>query len=227
MGIDVSITNAVLAMLGATIFVMVILLIAARRPKLVPTPFQNAVESLVQFIRDEIVIEMMGKEGLPWFPFIGTIFFFILFNNIFGLIPGAAVPTSRLSVTVFLALIVFFTVHIYGIIKHGFFRYFIGWVPKGLPGWLWPIVFILESISALAKPFSLSVRLFANMMADKIIVLVFLSFVILFHTLAVAPLSVPFAIVMALLELIFDIVQAYVFTILTAMYIGEAMEGQH
>ena len=226
-GIDISITNTVVTMFGAAFFVALILLLAARKPKIIPGRFQSAVESIVLFIRDDIIMTMMGKEGMVWFPFLGTLFFFILFSNLLGLVPYSNTPTARLSVPLALAVVVFLSVHVHGVMRHGPIKYFISWVPKGLPLWVWPIVFVLEIVSAIAKPFSLTVRLFANMLAGHVIILVFLSFVLMFGTILVTPLSLPFAIVMMTLEVLFSAIQAYVFTILSAMYIGAAIHAEH
>lgn len=224
---DISITNTVVTMLVATTLAAIVLIVAARRVKLVPGRFQSFVETLVEFVRDDIAVDMIGKEGIAWYPFLAALFFFILFNNVLGMIPGASTPTGRISVPAVLAIIVFLTVHGYGVFKHGPIKYFASWVPGGLPVWLWPVVFLLEAISALAKPLSLTVRLFANMLADKIVVVIFVSFAIMFKTLYVSPVSVPLAIVASVLELLFSVIQAYVFTVLSAMYIGAAVHPEH
>lgn len=226
-GIDMTITNTVVTMFAAVFAAAIILIIAARKAKIMPGPFQNAVESLIEFIKNDIIMSMIGKDGLPWFPFLGTIFFFIFFSNLFGLVPLSNTPTGRLSVPLTLAVMVFLSVHIYGIIKHGFFKYFAGWIPSGLPVAIQFIVFPLEVISAIAKPFSLTVRLFANMLAGHVIIFVFLGFAIMFDTLLVVPLSIPMAIIMMCLEVLFSAIQAYVFTVLSAMYIGAAINPEH
>ncbi len=226
-GIDMSITNTVVTMFAAVIVASVILIAAARKAKIVPGPFQNAVESIIEFIKNDIIISMMGKDGLSWFPFIGTIFFFILFSNLLGLFPFSNTPTGRLSVPLTLAVIVFFSVHAVGVRKHGLIKYFAGWIPPGLPVFIQFIVFPLEVISAIAKPFSLTVRLFANMLAGHVIIFVFLGFSIMFDTLYVVPLSLPMAVVMMTLEVLFSAIQAYVFAVLSAMYIGAAIHPEH
>jgi len=226
-GIDMSITNTVVTMFAATLLAAVILVVAARKPKIIPGMFQNVVEVIVQFIKNDIIMSMIGEDGMAWFPFLGTIFFFVLFSNLLGLIPGSNTPTGRLAVPMTLALIVFFSVHTYGVAKHGPFKYLGSWVPSGLPVFVWPFVFVLEVISAIAKPFSLTVRLFANMLAGHVIIFVFLGFAVMFGTLAVIPLSLPFAIVMMCLEVLFSAIQAYVFTVLSAMYIGAAIHPEH
>ncbi|MDP1808263.1 MAG: F0F1 ATP synthase subunit A [Actinomycetota bacterium] len=226
-GIDISITNTVVTMFAAVIVAAAILIIAARKTKLVPGPFQNAMEIIIEFIRNDIIISMIGKDGLPWFPFLGTIFFFILFNNLLGLVPFSNTPTGRLSGPLTLAVIVFLSIHVYGIRKHGLIKYFAGWIPPGLPIFIQFIVFPLEAISAIAKPFSLTVRLFANILAGHVIIFVFLGFAIMFDTLYVVPLSLPMVIIMMCLEVLFSAIQAYVFTVLSAMYIGAAINPEH
>jgi F-type H+-transporting ATPase subunit a len=124
-------------------------------------------------------------------------------------------------------VIVFFSVHIYGVMRHGPLKYVASWVPSGLPMWVVPIVFLLEAISTIAKPFSLTVRLFASMLAGHILVLVFVSFGLMMGTLAVMPLAIPFAIAILTLKVLLAAIQAYVFTILSAMYISAASHAEH
>jgi F-type H+-transporting ATPase subunit a len=226
-GLDLTITNSVATMFISAGLVAALLLMVARNPKLVPGRLQNIVESIVQFIRNDIVLSTIGKDGMVWFPFLATIFFFILFNNLLGLVPLAGAPTSKLAVPLTLAVIVFFSVHIYGVMRHGPLKYVASWVPSGLPMWVVPIVFLLEAISTIAKPFSLTVRLFASMLAGHILVLVFVSFGLMMGTLAVMPLAIPFAIAILTLKVLLAAIQAYVFTILSAMYISAASHAEH
>jgi F-type H+-transporting ATPase subunit a len=226
-GLDLSITNSVVTMFVAATLVSAVLLIAGRKPKLIPGRFQNAIEVIVNFIRNDIVIANIGKDGMVWFPFLATLFFFILFNNILGMIPKSGAPTMRLAVPATLAVIVFLSVHIHGVLRHGPIKYMAGWVPSGVPIVIWPVIFILEAISHLAKPFSLTVRLFANIFAGHILLLVFLSFALMMGTLWVVPLTFPFAVALLVLDTMFAIIQAYVFTLLAAMYISAATHAEH
>ena len=228
LGIDMSINMAVITMWLAVILIMVFILLAGRKTKLIPKPLQSMGEYIYLFIRDTIVLDMVGKEGLPWVPFLTTIFLFILVNNFLGLIPGLATPTASIYLTSVLALTVFFSVHITGAIKHGPIKYFRAVVlPEGAPLWLAPLFVPIEIISALAKPFSLMVRLFANMFAGHAVLLVFLGLIILYKSIIIAPIPLVISVVVGLLEIFFKFLQAYIFTVLSAMYISDAIHGGH
>lgn len=228
LGINMSINMMVITMWLAAILIIAFIFLARRKPKLVPSALQSIVEYAITFIRDNIVLEMMGKEGLPWVPFLTTIFLFILFNNLLGLIPGLATPSSSIYFTVTLALIIFFSVHITGIYKHGPVKYLgIVVLPRGAPIWLIFLFVPLELISALAKPFSLTVRLFANMFAGHAVLLVFLGLILLYKSYLIAPFPLVLSVAVGLLEIFFKFLQAYIFTILSAMYIGDAIHGGH
>lgn len=227
-GIDISLNMMVITMFITVTLILIIMLLAAKKPKMVPGPIQSIGESVVLFVRNSIVMEMMGKNGLPWVPFLTTVFLFILFNNLLGLIPGLATPTSSIYVTASLALMIFFSVHIAGVIKHGPWKYFKALVlPGGAPIWLAPLFVPLEIISALAKPFSLMVRLFANMFAGHTVMVVFLGLILLYGSYVIAPFPLALSIAVGMLEIGFKILQAYVFTVLSAMYIGDALHGGH
>lgn len=227
-GIDISINMLVITMFISVFLIMLFILIASRKPKLVPGPVQSMAEAVIMFIRNSVVMEMMGNAGLPWIPFLTTIFLFILFNNLLGLIPGLGTPTSSIYVTLALALVVFFSVHVTGVIKHGPWKYFKALVlPGGAPIWLAPLFVPLELISALAKPFSLMVRLFANMFAGHTVMVVFIGLIILYGSYVIAPFPLLLSVAVGLLEIGFKILQAYVFTVLSAMYIGDALHGGH
>jgi F-type H+-transporting ATPase subunit a len=228
-GIDMSINMMVITLWVVVVAVMVFILVAGRRPKLIPGPLQSVAESAVLFIRNGIVMEMMGKEGLPWIPFLTTLFLFILFNNLLGMIPGLALPTSSIYVTMTLALMVFLATHITGVVKHGPIKYFKALtIPSGVPLWLTPLMIPIELVSNLiAKPISLMVRLFANMFAGHTVLLVFFALIIFYNSLAIATLPLALSVVISILEILFKVLQAYIFTILSAMYIGDAIHGGH
>mgnify|MGYP003681882779 CR=1 FL=1 len=225
--IDPSINMAVISMWVATALVFVIFFLASRKVSLVPKGIQNFVEVIVQFVRDEFILGIMGKEGMPYLPFILTLFVFIWFCNLSGLIPGFFTPTSNIFVTGTLAVMVFFVTHGIGIVRHGPFKYFKGWVPKGVPAALAPVLFIIEIPSAFAKPFSLAVRLFANMLAGHIAILIFLGMIIQYKSLIIAPFPVLGCVIIMILELLFTALQAYIFAILSSLYIGDAVHGGH
>jgi F-type H+-transporting ATPase subunit a len=169
----------------------------------------------------------IGKGGEKWLPFLGTIFIFILANNIIGLIPHSYTPTSNPIVPATLAVIVFFTVQITNIRKNGIIGYLRSFVPKGVPAWMWIIVIPIEVISSVAKPFSLLVRLTANMLAGHIVILVLISLILLFKSYLIAIPVLPFTVILYLFEIFVAALQAYIFTILSAVYIGDAIHPKH
>jgi F-type H+-transporting ATPase subunit a len=178
------------------------------------------VEISVEFLKN-MVVENMGKEGLRFFPFIATLFFFILFCNLLGIIPGSYTVTSQIIVTALFAIIVFIISQIVGLMKHRI-RYFKIFVPEGVPKFILPLIVPIEIVSMFARPLSLSVRLFANMTAGHTILIVFFTMAISLKYIG----FIPFLVTVPLsgLELFIAFIQAYIFTILTCVYIGEAIK---
>lgn len=226
-GIDLSITKAVLMIWIVTILLIFLLIFVARRGRLYPYGLQNFIESIIQFLRDKLIIETIGEEGMPWFPFIATLFFFILASNLLGLIPGAFTTTSNINVTASLAICVFLAVQTQGIKKHGLFGYFKGFVPGGIPLWVLPLMVPIEIIGQLAKPFSLAIRLFANMFAGHVIILVFLTLILTFKSYIIAPMPLIGVVMMNGFEIFVSVIQAYIFAMLTASYISAAIHVNH
>jgi F-type H+-transporting ATPase subunit a len=226
-------SNYMFFLLIAFVVTLVFFLIASRRLSMVPKGIGNVAEMGMEFIRDNVVVDVMGPEGKGYLPFIATIFFFILFNNLIGLIPGFKPGTGTMGTTVTWALVVFIVYNAIGIRKHGAWGYLKSFYP---PGVVWPLavfVMLLELISHFIRPLTLSVRLFANMFAGHVILGIFSIFtVLLFEAPGVAKLMglLPIAmqIVMYAFELFVAFIQAYVFAILTAVYIGGALHaGEH
>jgi F-type H+-transporting ATPase subunit a len=208
---------------GVGIFLILLLLLAAR-PKVVPGKRQVVIELLINFVKKGMVYNMIGpKEGDKWFPLVAGVFVFILANNLIGLIPGTYTPTSNPVFTLVIALIIFFTVHITNLAKNGIKGYLRTYAPSYVPSWMYVIVVPIEAIGAIAKPFSLFIRLMANMLAGHTILYVILGLITYFIAIA----AVPFALVMTILELFVSAIQAYVFAILSALYIGEAVHPKH
>ena len=186
---------------------------------LVPTKLQSLAEMLVEFIRG-MIHETMGPEGMRFFPFIASLFLFILFCNLLGLIPGAYTVTSQLVVTGVFALSVYALSLVVGLKVHG--AKFLGiLVPPGTPGWLVPLMIPIEVISQLARPISLAVRLFANMTAGHVILGVLFGLTIS-GGLLIGWLPFSFTVALYGLELGIAFIQAYIFTILTCVYMGDA-----
>jgi F-type H+-transporting ATPase subunit a len=223
-GIDASFTNSALWMVIAALLVALLMTAAMRNRALVPGRWQSIAEISYEFIAN-MVRDNAGDAGRRYFPFVFTLFMFILACNLLGMVPYSFTPTSHIVVTFALAAIVFIGVTIIGFARHGlhFFSFF---VPKGVPVALLPLLVVIEVISYLIRPVSLSVRLFANMLAGHTMLKVFAGFVI---ALGVLGGWAPLAFVVALtgLEILIAFLQAYVFAILTCLYLNDALHLHH
>jgi F-type H+-transporting ATPase subunit a len=223
------ITKHVLMMWIASLVLLLVLTIASRQKGDVPRGLRNFLEPLLFFIRDQVMLPNMGEAGLPYLPFLWTLFLFILLCNLLGLIPGGATATANISVTAALAVISFLVTQFAGLRKNGL-HYIKSLVPP-VPAWLWPLMLIVELIGLVAKPFALAVRLWANMNAGHIVLLVIMGFIFLSKNMLVAGvvsgISVAGAVAISLLELFVALVQAYVFTFLTAVFMGLALHPEH
>ena len=227
-GIDTSFTNSSLWMVLAVGLIGTFMLAASSRSALVPGRLQLLGEMAYKFIAD-MIQENIGNEGMRYFPFIFSLFMFILFCNMLGMLPYSFTVTSHIIVTFALAATVFMLVTMVGFARHGvgFLKLF---VPSGIPAILVPLLVVIELISYLTRPVSLSVRLFGNMMAGHTMLKIFGGFVIGLSSAGLAPLAIaPFALMVALtgLELLIAGLQAYVFTILTCIYLNEAIHMDH
>ena len=212
------------------VIISIFLIAGASRRALVPGRVQSAAELTYEFVANTIR-STAGHEGMKFFPFVFTLFTFILTVNIIGLIPYTFTVTTHIVITATLALSVFFTVLAYGFWKNGlhFFNLF---VPKGIPVYILPLIVFIEVLSFLSRPISHSVRLFANMLAGHITLKVFASFITLLGgagILGIAGATLPLALVIALtaLELLVAFLQAYVFAILTCIYLNDAIHPGH
>ncbi|MGH7256709.1 MAG: F0F1 ATP synthase subunit A [Nitrospirales bacterium] len=219
-GLDISLNKAVVMMWVVLALVAGLLLAAAASRQLVPTKLQSLAEMFVDFIRG-MILETMGKDGMRFFPFIATLFLFILFCNLLGLIPGSYTVTSQLVVTAAFAIFVYAMSVVVGFLQHGV--KFLGiLIPPGTPGWLLPLLMPIELISQLARPLSLAVRLFANMTAGHTVLAVLFGMTLSLPVL-IGWLPFTFTIAINGLEIIIAFIQAYIFTILTCVYLGDAM----
>ena len=228
---EIAFTNSAAFMLAAVIVLTLFLIAGTAGGKAVPTRLQSAAELTYEFVAN-MLRSTAGQEGMRFFPFVFTIFMFVLLLNMFGLIPYAFTVTSHIIVTAALALTVFFTVLIYGLIRHclHFFNLF---VPKGVPVYILPMIVAIEILSFISRPISHSVRLFANMLAGHIALQVFAGFIVLLGG-ALGVLGwiggvLPFAMIVALfaLEALVAFLQAYVFAILTCIYLNDAIHPGH
>ncbi len=228
-GLDISITKHVVFLWLVAILLVIAFKIAsnAYKKSMVPHGVANFLEVLIVFVRDDIAKPSIGKGFENFLPFLLTVFFFILFSNFIGLIPNGATITSNISVTITLAVISFIVVQAGGIIKNGPLGYFLGLIPSGVPWWLLPVMFIVEILGLFTKPFALAIRLFANMTAGHIVILALIGLIFFMQTYFVAPVSVAFALFIYLLEILVALIQAYIFTMLSALFIGMAVHQEH
>jgi len=218
-GVPISFTNSSLFMVIAVVLITIFLVGGMRRGAMVPGRWQSMAELSYEFVAN-LIKETVGAEGRRYFPIIFTAFMFILFGNMLGMVPYSFTFTSHIIVTFAMAAVVFIGVTILGFAKHGmhFFSFF---VPPGAPILMWPLLIPIEIISYLSRPISLSVRLFANMLAGHTLLKVIAGFIALMGVAGV----LPFALVVALtgLEILIAFLQAYVFAILTCLYINDAL----
>ena len=229
-GHDISFTNSAAFMVLAVGGITAFLLAATANRSLVPSRFQSVAELSYEFVANTIN-SAAGKEGMKFFPFVFSLFMFILVANLVGLIPYTFTVTSHLIITAALAMSVFLTVLVYGFWKNGlhFFNLF---VPKGIPIYILPLIVFIEVLSFLSRPISHSVRLFANMLAGHITLKVFASFIILLGGLGIggwigAVLPLGLVVALTALELLVAFLQAYVFAILTCIYLNDAIHPGH
>jgi F-type H+-transporting ATPase subunit a len=231
---DLSLTRNVVQMILALGLLVWILLSIANKyktgvgTKTAPNGFQNAVEPVITFIRDEVARPNLGHKYEKYLPLLLTVFFFILINNIFGLIPGSANVTGNIAFTLVLGVISFLIITFSGN-KHYWAHIF----NPPVPGAIKPIMIIVEVLGVFTKPFALIIRLFANMLAGHIIIICLISLIFIFGGLSQAagwgfsPISVGFATFIYLIEILVAFIQAFIFTNLTAVFIGQAIEETH
>jgi len=228
---EIAFTNSAAFMLLAVVVLSAFLILGTAGGRAVPSRLQSAAELTYEFVAD-MLRSTAGHEGMRFFPFVFTIFMFVLLLNMFGLIPYGFTVTSHIVITAALALTVFFTVLAYGLVRHGF-HFFNLFVPKGVPIAILPMIVAIEILSFVSRPVSHSVRLFANMLAGHIALQVFAGFIILLGG-ALGAIGwiggvVPFAMIIALfaLETLVAVLQAYVFAILTCIYLNDAIHPGH
>ena len=228
-GWDISFTNSSLFMLVAVLLTAAFFMVSMRARSLVPSRMQSMAEITYEFVAN-MLRESTGHGGMKYFPLVFTLFIFILVCNMLGMIPGFFTVTSHIVVTAALAALVFLTVIVVGFAKNGF-RFLNLFVPSGVPIAILPLVVLIEIISFLSRPISHSVRLFANMLAGHITLKVFGGFVVMLLSAgtfaALSPLPLLMAIALTALEVLVAFLQAYVFTMLTCMYLNDALHPGH
>ncbi len=221
-GYDISFTNSSLWMVLVVSAIILFLMPASRKRALVPGRLQSAAEMLVGFI-DSTISESAGKEGLKYFPVIFTLFVFVLTCNLFGMIPGSFTVTSHIIVTFALAAFVFVGVTLIAIFKHGIGKFLHFFLPEGTPVIMAPLLFIIEFFSYLSRPVSLSVRLAANMMAGHVTMKVIAGLIITFGMVVGLASMFPLLLFLTAFEIAIAVIQAYIFTILTCVYLNDAL----
>ena len=222
--VNLSFTNASLFMTISSITIILLLFLGTKKKLLIPSKIQLVTEMSYTLIA-KMINDTAGSSAKPFFPFIFTLFMFVLFCNMIGMLPYAFTVTSHIIVTFALAAIVFIGVTILGFIKHGI-KYLELFVPKGIPVVLLPLIVVIEIISYLSRPVSLSVRLFANMLAGHTMLKVFGGFVISLGLLG-GWLPLSFSVALTGLEILVAFLQAYVFAILTCIYLNDALNLHH
>lgn len=229
-GVDLSFTSSAMWMAIAAVLSIVFLTWSTQRKALIPSRAQAFSEMLYEMVAG-MIRENIGSEGRKYFPFVFTIFMVVLLGNVLGLVPGSFTFTSHIAVTGALALLVFFVVMLFGLARHGF-HFFSMFVPAGVPVVLLPLIIPIELISFLIRPVTLSVRLFANMVAGHIMLKVFAGFSVTMAAMggfgmlgSMGPLV--FNSVLIGFELLIACLQAYVFTVLTCIYLKDTVEISH
>jgi len=233
---DFSITKNVFSMMISAVFLLLLFLSIARRykqnPNSVPRGSQSVLEPVIVFVRDEITKPAIGDNWMKYFPYIITVFFFVWLNNMLGLIPGAANVTGNIAVTLALSLITFIVTNVSA--TKDYWKHIFN--TPGVPIWLKlpiPIMPLVEFIGIFTKPVALTIRLFANMTAGHIIILSIISLIFIFGEMSagvgyiISPFSMAFTIFLYLLKLLVAAIQAYIFAMLSAVFIGQAIEEHH
>lgn len=246
-GLDLHITKRVTMMWIASLALLLVFIPAAQKikknPEKVATRFTNVVEVFIGFLRRDVIESNMHGHGKSYYGYVFSLFFFILFCNLAGLIPpvgeylafgdshsmvasvwSGITPTGDVSVTGSLALTTFLLIFLTGFAYQGAGFAFVGIVPKGVPAALYPLLWLLEAvIGPLAKAFALTIRLFANMTAGHVVILAFMGFIFQFQKAWIVPLSITGSLAIFMLEIFVAFVQAYIFTLLTCLFVGSSM----
>jgi F-type H+-transporting ATPase subunit a len=223
-GVDLSFTNASLFMVLSALTICLVLFLGTKEKRLIPNKMQLISELFYNFIA-KMISDTAGSKAKPYFPFIFSLFMFVLFCNMLGMLPYSFTVTSHIIVTLLMAIFIFIAVTVIGFIKHGF-GYLKLFVPSGVPIVLLPLITVIEIISYLSRPVSLSVRLFANMMAGHTMLKVFGGFVISLGVIG-GWLPLSFSVALTGLEILVAFLQAYVFAILTCIYLNDALNLHH
>jgi F-type H+-transporting ATPase subunit a len=232
--LDLGPTKHLLFFVLAAAIVLVIVRLAIRSYRDgIPTGLGAAVETLVVYVRDEIAEKNIGHDGAKYTPLLLSFFFFILIAAILGLLPFSSTSTGNISVTMGLAVVAFLATQFAGISKYGVVHHFTNMIPPGLPKWLLPIIIPVEILGMLSKPFALMIRLFANMLAGHMVITTLLLLIPLMSAIGLLfgvpmiPIALALALFIMTLEILVAFIQAYVFTLLTSIFIGMSAHPAH
>lgn len=221
-GMDISITKHVVMLWIAAGLLMLFLPLSSRSKKLIPHGPANFIEWTIFFLKQNIFDPFLGDKQYKYAPYLLTAFFFIITCNLLGLFPFAATATGNIAVTSALAISTFFMVQFYSIRQNGISGYFKIYLPSGLPALLKPVIILVEIVGMLTKHFALAIRLFANMFAGHLVIFSILGLIFLFKNFIVAPMPLGMIIFLSLLEVLISLIQAFIFTILSAVFISMA-----
>lgn len=226
--LDLSITKHVFFLLLGGILLLIASVYVARsyNKSFVPRGFVNLMELIIVFIRDEMILPNMGQAGLKYMPYLLTTFFYILIMNLSGLVPYGATATGNIMVTAGLAIIAFFMIQISAIKAQGL-KHYLAHLTGGTPWYLWLIMIPIEILGLFTKPFALCMRLFANMTGGHIVILSLFGLIFMFRSFIVAPVPLLFVVGIYMLELFVAFLQAYVFTMLTSLFMGLGMQVEN
>ncbi len=227
--INLSLTRHTVYLLFAALVTALLLILAARQnaSNAIPRGFGNLIEMVVVFVRDEVVQPFLGHDTKRFLPLLLTFFFFISIINLIGLLPFGATATGNINITAAFALTTFSFMILSGMKSNGIFGFWKGIVPPGLPGPLYLLMFPIEILGLLTKPFALAVRLFANMLSGGLVIGAFYALIFGMDTLIIAPVSLAFLIFMSLLKIFVCLLQAYIFTMLSSFFIGMSVHQSH
>lgn len=226
--LDASITKHVVFLWLAAVLLILLAIGVARRNtrRLVPTGFGNLVEMIIIFVRDEIVLPNMGPQGVRYIPYLLTTFLYILIMNLLGLIPYGASSTGNVNVTAGLAIIAFIMIQASAIRAQGLGRY-LAHLTGGVHWAMWPIMVPIEILGLFTKPFALCIRLFANMTGGHIVIVSLIGLIFIFKSYLIAAIPIGFVVGINFLELFVAFLQAYIFTMLTSLFMGLGMQASH
>lgn len=234
------ISNHMFMVAVAAAILLIVIPLGTRSIKLVPRGLQNLIESVCVFLREEVARPVMGEHTDRYVGFIWTVFFFILTLNLLGMVPSEKIvtlltgkenhfggpATANVWITGAMALVAFFMTHIVGIREQGLWHYLVNLAPP-VPWWLMPLIYFLELVSAFIKPFTLAIRLFANMVAGHMVLATLVGLIFVFKSYGIAVASVFSVVALSFLELLVAFIQAYIFALLSALYIGSSIAPEH